>query len=448
MIYQDSNETRSTESYHLSISFFEYLCVFVLIIYAGSGNTFFESGSFKENPIGVFLPIMLCGILILRWKVKFDAYFYILIIGFSFYFVAISIKDGEFHPSFFLNYFLKFFTVYTFIKALKSNLFKIFEHVLYYLAIIGLFMWIIQILLRDDTLLYYFNKIPGIGLFSNITGGGLNVLIYSVQPSSFSIIHFMIPRNCGYTQEPGCFAVYLCLAIFINLFIANSDKRSRKRFLVLMIALLSTMSTTGYLIFILIIVFYILGRELNKALLLFPVAIIALIYISTLPFMSNKIIDLVNETNTMDQMIVSTIGQEEDSTPQRFTSFMITFVDFRNNPILGLGPDNDKSWVNKIGAKIAPISGIGNLLAQFGIVGFIFFIISSVRSSFFFSKCFKYKGKFLLFLIIIFISISYSIVILPLLMCFWMFNLFAPTDVNQDELTNLDLNTQNNVGNP
>jgi O-antigen ligase len=252
----------------------------------------------------------------------------------------------------------------------------------------------------------------------------------------------MIPRNCGYAQEPGCFAVYLCLAIFINLFVANSNKNSKKRFLVLVLALISTMSTTGYVIFIVIIVFYILSKDLSKALLLFPIAIIALIYISTLPFMSNKIIDMVNETNTLDQMIISTIGQDEESTPQRFTSFMITFVDFRDNPILGLGPDNDKSWVNKIGAKISPISGIGNLLAQFGIVGFLFFIMASIRSSFYISKYFQYKGKFLLFFIIIFISISYSLIILPLMMIFWMFSLFAPQEINQDELNILEASTQ------
>jgi hypothetical protein len=158
--------------------------------------------------------------------------------------------------------------------------------------------------------------------------------------------------------------------------------------------------------------------------------------------MSNKIIELITETTQLDQLIEGTIGREETATPQRFTSFMITFVDFKNNPVLGLGPDNDKSWINKVGARISPISGIGNLMAQFGIVGLLFFIICSLKSSFYFSKYYNYNGKFLLFFIIIFISISYSIIILPLLMSFWMFQLFGPQDLNQNEEDNLVLASQ------
>jgi len=425
------------------ISFFEYLFVFVLIIYAGRANTFVESGSLTGNPIGALLPVILSGILALRWNLKFDGNFFLLIFGLGLYFIAISIKDGEIHPSFLMTYLLKFFIVYTVIKALKFNLFKIYEYLLYYLAIIGLFFWCVQIVLGGDTLFSYFAKIPGMELFSYVTGEGLNAIIYSVQPSSFSIINFTIPRNCGYAQEPGSFSIYLCLAIFINLFSANSDKNDKTRFWILVIALLSTQSTTGYLIFMVIIVYYIFNANLNKLLLLLPFAIVVLIYISTLPFMSNKIVDLISETNELDQLIVNTIGREETATPQRFTSFMITFVDFKNNPILGLGPVSEKSWIYRIGARISPISGIGNLLAQFGIIGFLFFIISTMRSSILISKYYKFNGKILLFIIIIFISISYSVIILPLLMSFWMFHLFAPSNANQEEELDLILNNEN-----
>jgi len=430
------------------ITFFDYLFVFVLIIYAGRANTFVESGSLKDNIAGFLLPVILSAILAIRWKVKFDQNFFLLIWGFSVYFIAISIKVGEIHPSFFLHYIFKFFVVYTVIKALKSNLFKIYEYLLYYLAIVGLFMWAVQFLLGGDTLFYYINKIPGMASFSCVTGNGATAIIYSVQPAINAIVNISIPRNCGYTQEPGSFAVYLCLAIFINLFITSSDKNSRKRFWVLVITLVSTQSTTGYVIFMVITVFYILSKNLSKILLVFPFAIVALIYVSTLPFMSNKIVDLLTETNTLDQLIIRSFGAEETFTPQRFTSFVITFRDFQANPILGLGPDNEKSWLLKIGARISPISGMGTLLAQFGLVGFFFFIIFSLRSSFFFAKYFNYNGKFLLFFIIILISISYFIFLLPMIMSFWLFQLFAPQEVKQKEVDGSVLNTETKLVNP
>ncbi len=79
--------------------------------------------------------------------------------------------------------------------------------------------------------------------------------------------------------------------------------------------------------------------------------------------------------------------------PQRFTSFLISFRDFYNNPILGNAGIPGESWYEKIGANISPISGLGNLLANFGIVGFLFFIIMSLKSSFLFSRYFNYTKK-------------------------------------------------------
>jgi hypothetical protein len=444
------NKNLASGSNIQSLSAFEYFFVFMLIIYAGRANNFVESGSFQENPVGVFLPLILCIVLIFKWKIKFDLNFLYLIIGFGIYFFAISVKDGELHPTFFLTFFIKFFILYTALKALESNLFKIYEHILYYLAIIGLFMWTIQTILGGDTLFSYLYMIPGMDTFTYVTGKGANIILYSVQPEIHSKVTFMIPRNCGFAQEPGSFGVYLCLAIFINLFVNNSEKSNKKRFWVLVIALLSTQSTTGYVIFILIMLFNILSKNLSKVLLLFPFAIMLMIYISTLPFMSNKIVDLLNETNTMDQLILNSVnlgrgpgaGIEETYTPQRFTSFMLTYKDFKANPLLGIGPDNEKSWINVIGARLSPISGIGNLLAQFGLVGFIFFIVASLRSSFYFSKLYNYNGKFLVFFIVLFISVSYSVIMLPLLMCFWLFYLFAPKKNDLEEVTVLATTTQ------
>ena len=141
------------------ISFFEYLYVFVLIIYAGRANIYVESLSFKDNLMGVLIPILLSGILALRWKVKFDARFYLLIFGLAIYLLlAISIKYRDIQPTFFLIYFFKFFIVYVSIKALRFNLFRIYEYLLYILSIIGLLVWSIQTILGGDNFYYLFKQ--------------------------------------------------------------------------------------------------------------------------------------------------------------------------------------------------------------------------------------------------------------------------------------------------
>jgi len=407
-------------------TFFEYLFVMMLILYAGRGNTFFESGSFIDNPVGVSLPIMLSVILAIKWRITFNKQFYLLILCFFIYFIAITFKYGEFRPTIFLIYVILFFVVYSAVKALNFSLFIIYERLLFILTILGLFMWGIQIVMGGDTLFNFISRIPSIDEFSFVSSSGLNIIIYSVQPTSSSLLYgIMIPRNCGFAWEPGAFAVYLCLAIFINLFITSSDKNSKKRFWVFAVALLSTQSTTGYIISLIIFFYYFLNKNKDVLILLFPLVVIALAYIFSLPFMGNKIIEVINQTGEVETIVENSIIRGSSYTPGRFASFVISFEDFLNNPIFGLGTVSEKSWINKIGARVSPISGIGNLLAQFGLIGFIFFIVYSLKSSFFFSKHFKYKGDFLLFFIIISISISYSVIVLPLLMSFWMYDLFA-----------------------
>lgn len=448
MKYNQLVEKESRGSISQRITFFEYLCIFVLIIYAGRANKFVEAFTFQDNLFGFLIPIVLSGILVLRWKVVFDKRFYLLMLGFIIYFLAVSIKYREFRPTYLITFLFVFFIVYSFVKALSFDLFRIFERLLFYLAIISLFFWSIQIVLGGDTLFYLISNIQGIDLFSSVSGSGLSVLFYSLQPSFTSLLYAAIPRNCGYAWEPGAFAVYLCLAIFVNLFFTDPDKKGRTRFVVLVIALLSTQSTTGYLIFVIMILTYLLNKRLSLILLLLPFVIISMFYVATLPFMSKKVIELIDETKSIDQLVEDSYGSEISYTPQRFTSFLIAFKDFKDNPILGVAGHNEATWTYKIQTNISTISGIGNFLQSFGLIGFFFFVILSYKTSVLFSKYFNYNGELLFFLIILFISVSYSMLLLPLIMCFWMFQLFESKDHNQKEVKNLVSNTINDGGRP
>ena len=92
------------------------------------------------------------------------------------------------------------------------------------------------------------------------------------------------------------------------------------------------------------------------------------------------------------------------------------------------------SWLSLIGARISTITGFGSLLAHFGIVGFLFFTILSVRSSLYLSEYFNYRGKLFYFLLIFSISISYRVLWSPIVLCFWMFSFFAPQKINENDL--------------
>jgi hypothetical protein len=408
-------------------SFLELFTLFVLVVYAGQGNTFVGPLSFVQNPLGAFIPVAFCAILAIRAKLAFETKYFVLMFGLAAYFIAISIKYKEIHPTFFLAYVYYFSLAYILIKTLGMRLFRIFERVNFYMAVISLSFWVLQFILGGDTLFNFIGGLPGMTTFSKVTAEGYNILLYSIQPAESSLLYnFSIPRNCGYAWEPGAFAVYLCMAIFVNLFMTNPGKARQTRLWVLIITLITTQSTTGYLIFIVMITIYLLRKRLSIIMLVLPFTVVAMIYVASLPFMSKKVINLIDDTKGINQLLEDYYGSETPASPQRFTSFIIAFVDFKANPILGIGVQSTEAWTYKAGANISTISGIGNLLAQFGLVGFLFFIILTIRSSIFFSRYFRYNNILLLFFIIVFISISYSILFNPLISSFWMFHLFAP----------------------
>ena len=331
-----------------------------------------------------------------------------------------------------MNYFLIFFVAYVTIKGLKGDFFYLYEVIIFYSAIIGLTLWAIQFILGGDVLYNVLGKISSIDDFSNVSENGLNIIVYSVQPSSSSYrFDFLPPRNCGFAWEPGGFAVYLCLAIFSNLFISNSAQNSKLRFWVLLFALITTQSTTGYVILLVILGFYFLNKNLNIVIILLPLIVAALVFVFALPFMKDKIVSLIKETSDINSIVEASIGRETAINPQRFASFAIAFRDFKDNPILGLGGQDEESWTYKIGANVSKITGIGYILSQFGMVGFLFFTLVSLKTSIALAKWFNYRGGGLLFIVILFISISYSIVLSPLIMGFWMYGMFNGPNHNK-----------------
>jgi hypothetical protein len=258
------NTEKPAISIYKNIPFFDYFFVLVMIIYAGYANEYIRVLSFQDYPGIFFFTIVIAAILFLNHKVVFNKNFFLLLLFYFIYFLALSIKYNSFHPSILINYIVKFFLVYITVKALKIRLLLIYEYLIFFLAIIALVMWTFQVALGGDTLLAYLSMIPGIEEFSHVTGGGVSAIVYTVQPTTASILYgFMPPRNCGFAWEPGGFAVYLCIAIFINLFMLEVNKSNRQRLLILVLALLTSQSTTGFIILILILLFYFLIRSLR-----------------------------------------------------------------------------------------------------------------------------------------------------------------------------------------
>jgi len=403
---------------------FDYLYVLVLIIYGGLASTFVRTFG-TEKPMAIIIPVVLSSIMALRYKVVFNKQIFLLILFLILYHFALYLKYQSIYPILFGQLLVNFLVTYITVKALKFNFFFIYEFLLTWLAAIALFMWLIQLGLGGDNLLELAGKIPSISTFSAVTGGGVNIIIYSIQPYAQVIAsNSAIARNCGFAWEPGGFAVFLNIALFVNIFYTSTGKKFNARFWILLLALLSSQSTTGYVIFILIMIFYFLQKNIRYILLFFPVLILLITIMTSLPFMREKIVQNFKEASQVDILVEESIGRESAVGPQRFASFAIAFRDFVDNPLFGYGGEGEERWFRKINSNIVPISGIGNLLAQYGLSGFIFFMSILTISSRAFARNFNFKGEYLFFLIMVMITISYSVIFVPVIMSFWMFSLF------------------------
>ncbi len=397
----------------------DYLFVFILVIYAGKATVFVRSLESWENILGLILPIIFTLYLAYVKRVKFSKGFYFLFIGFFAYFVLSSIKFNQIHPRFFGIYLINFYIAYVAIRSFKMRFFIYYENVIYFLCIISLLFWVVNFLVPSQ--LASFLRVVS---FSEPGAPNVesNIIFYTLNVQNEDSLAFS--RNAGFAWEPGAFSVFINFAIFINLAINRFKLKGNKKILIFIIALLTTFSTTGYGIFMLLVLFYVYNHNIKYRVFLFPIAILLGFYLMSLPFMSEKLIDVSKEST--DELLENSILYDKQYSPQRITSFMIDFQDFMNNPILGYGGHQEERWTNKLGADISSISGIGKILAKFGIIGTVFFFIGLFYSSKFLKSNFRFKGWLFPFLLILLTSVSYSLIEDPLFMCFWLVVLFYP----------------------
>ena len=239
---------------------------------------------------------------------------------------------------------------------------------------------------------------------------------YSFLVGLGSQIEMGIRRNIGFTWEPGKFACWVLIGLFINLirhkFIFFPYKKN-KNFYILFITLLTTLSTTGYSIIAILILFVLINKK-STSLKLLIIASTAIIipYILRLSFMSEKIIGLMDLENGLNTIEYHRSHDGLDIVcPQRFTGCYVSFLNLIHDYWLGYN-QLIKSYTTEVLFKgsviVAPSEGLINILAKYGILVGAFFYYWLYKSSQYLSEVFNYKGKFIFFIFFIAISFSYD----------------------------------------
>ena len=314
------------------------------------------------------------------------------------------------------------------IKKYNENIVVYFEKAMVFFAYISLIGWGIESLGGSSLLM----KSPI--LLENSAGvSDYSLILYtlSVDPARSQELYGGIFRNSGCAWEPGLFAVMLCIAILFNIF-QTGKVTFNKRMIVLITALVTTFSTTGYIMGIVIFAgYYLFSKNVSfvKRIVYISIIVAGSISIYNLPFISEKI-DKNADTESFSTEEASYVWYEKEGrayTTGRFEGIVLDFMNFKDKPILGYGLMRENSYLyNKVSPVIITSNGIMKPFAMFGIILGVVMFVLMYKSTVKLSKDFLFKPSYLLFIIILIGSVSYMYDSTPIMRALQLYSFYIP----------------------
>lgn len=409
---------------------YEYFYLFVMVIYMAQmvPETSRMAGNLSGNPIPFLIPIVLTAVLIYRNPINFfHRNLWVLVAVMLCWTVAICYKFHDFSSSNLSFYFFLFYAIFIafiHIRVYGRDLFPLYEHIMVVLASISLMLWGITIIPGFRSLFQLFPN--------TVHGNNVLYLYHSLDPSIGHAIGFFV-RNAGCSWEPGRFAIMLVLAILVNLARKGITFQNNKNIIILLLALVSTFSTTGYSITILLYsIFWFDKLELKKILTFFIIVLPFTIFLFSLDFMGAKIQDRAKFGERAKERMIQinyyeeTRGNEYIASLDRFESANFEWMNFLQDPLLGYGRNLEHSWFrSNISANMVLTGGFVKIFSQYGIFVGLFLYVLLFYSSFKAGLTYLNHHRLALATVLLVSSISYPIFSIPVYTSFWFYGLFC-----------------------
>lgn len=406
---------------------FEFFYMLVMVIYMAQATpeTGRMVGTLSGNLIPFLLPIVLTYILWKKHPISFnDRKFYFVLVIYGIWAICSLIKYGIYTTEE-LSY--HFFMVYAIVIAYIHNkiygytLVPIYEQILVFFCKIAIGGWLIAVLIPVSSSFFH--------LFPETAFGNHVLYLFNWMDPAKGQIYSGIIRNAGCSWEPGRFAIMVTLAIFCNLCQNGIKFRNNKNIWWLLVALITTQSTTGYLIALVLYTIFMIKKFNFKYVSLFILVMMPIIYgLMRLDFMAEKIDDRfkINEVN--ERFLESEAyysrheGLERHIALDRFQSIYFEWKNFLNDPILGYSRDFRKSlFAQNFISDYGLTGGLVSILSQYGIFLGLYIYYLLFHSSFCISRQFKYNKKYVLAICLMLSSISYPIFGIPIFTTFWFY---------------------------
>lgn len=340
----------------------------ILLVILASGNPVISYLIGKESLL-IGLPILLFFYGLVRGlRVKKNDWLIIFIFGLISLVHLMTFGLSVLPAS--LGFLLKISVALLIVRTVKDFP-NMYVRLMYILAIISLVFFIPQVVLGD--VLRSYVEVVAIPY----SPGTLHIGLHNFNPEDF------VYRNSGFFWEPGAYAGYLMLAL---IFSVGREIKSGKRLgldktsLVLLAALLTTQSTTGYAamtIFAIAFVYFRYGLRHVGRMLLVSVVLLSIAYgaFTNLPFLSEKI----------EGQFEKAVNLEARSEMGRFGNALYDLESIKQRPLFGWSPYMETRSI--VDTAVSDwVAGQGNgltaLIVRFGFAGLLFYVLLAYRTFF------------------------------------------------------------------
>lgn len=381
--------------------FFKLVYLIFIILFSGLSIKFFHSNE------GIYALFFMSLFFAIAYRVSFSKNFIFVVIVWVIYCFALYFIHGRFTPLFLIRHISYFLTAYVLIFIFKLEIFYYIEKVILYLSLIGLVFYFIMVfhpalMIRIGET---FDISQGIYLSKGVY---YNILVYTADIES----NILFQRNCGFCWEPGPYSIYLILAMFINLTRKQFIIKNNYSFYLFLICLVTTKSTTGFLLFG-VLAFYFIYNEIStqkKYIILMFFLILFVVLFFNVPFLYKKISTLYVDGSNIEQTLyrhAQKTGQSYSS--GRFGGMVLAYRDFLRYPISGIGGNSELSYGHNGFRNIFIVNGLGNIISIYGLFGLTLYLFLLYYSSQRISKELESKNKYAIIFIIMIGSFSFTI---------------------------------------
>lgn len=413
----------------IKYSSWKFLIFLFFVLIFGRGSSLVANFDPRINPIGTLIYV-LCIIYMLKnrktTQVAINSTFSIVFWGALIIWTLshVFIIDGGFPIIIYSQFWLHILTGILILKTYSNDFGAYYEKAMVLLSAISIPCWSIE-------------TFGGYGILENFP----ILLDNTLGNSQYSILFYTLGdpntslgRNSGCAWEPGLFSVMICIALLLNIS-RNKGINFNKSTVILLFALITTFSTTGYTVALIIFAcHYIFSEKKSLVRKFFYLCILGIVLTSVykLPFMAEKIESKSNIENFTTESDALKWYEKEQIlfTVDRFEGMYLDFKNFCKNPIVGYGLQREKSYVYKsISPYIITSNGVVKPFAQMGIILGFLFLLLTYKSCIKLNKDYKFDVSWILFLVIIISSVSYMFDSTPIMRAIQLYALYKTKNI-------------------